>query len=143
MHLVFACVCGLLMGLGLVLSGLTNPAKVLAFLDIGGQWDPSLLLVFAAAIAVTAPLYARLKRRGRTLTAGAPLQWPTAWKIDKRLLAGALIFGLGWGLAGMSPVSAVLNAAQGYEDALTFALAMLVGMGAFSFWQKPTSDRHR
>lgn len=143
MHLVFAVLCGLLFGLGLIVSGMTDPAKVLGFLDIGGQWDPSLAFVMLGAIALTAPLYARLKRRGVTITAGAPLQWPTARKIDRRLLCGALLFGIGWGLAGLCPGPALVTAAQGYEDALTFAIAMLVGMGAFSFWQRPTSERGR
>lgn len=137
MHLLFALLSGLLFGLGLMVSGMADPAKVLAFLDIGGQWDPSLALVMLGAIAVTAPAYARLKKRGVTLTAGAPLQWPTAWRIDRRLLAGAAVFGLGWGLVGLCPGPAIVTAAQGYEEALTFAIAMLVGMGAFSLWSGP------
>lgn len=137
MHLVYALLCGLLFGLGLIVSGMTDPQKVLGFLDITGQWDSSLAFVMLGAIAVTAPAYRVLKRRGRTVTASAPLQWPTATKIDRKLLTGALIFGVGWGLAGLCPGPAIVTAAQGYEDALTFAIAMLVGMGAFSFFQRP------
>lgn len=143
MQLLFAGLSGLLFGLGLLISGMADPAKVLGFLDIGGAWDPSLALVMLGAIAVTAPAYARLKRRGVTVTVGAPLQWPTARRIDRRLLSGAALFGVGWGLVGLCPGPAIVVAAQGYEEALTFVLAMLVGMGVFSIWSGPTHAARR
>ena len=117
---------GLLFGLGLLLAGMANPAKVLAFLDLAGAWDPSLMLVMGGAIAVAAPAFAWAKRRQRTLL-GAPLELPQARQIDRRLLIGSALFGAGWGIAGICPGPALVLLAQG--EAVIFALAMLAGMG--------------
>lgn len=117
---------GLLFGLGLLLAGMANPAKVQAFLDLAGAWDPSLMLVMGGAIAVVAPAFAWAKRHQRTLL-GASLELPQARHLDRRLLLGAALFGAGWGMAGICPGPALVLLAQG--KALIFVLAMLAGMG--------------
>ncbi len=126
-----ALLAGLGFGLGLILSGMTDPAKVLGFLDLAGAWDPSLALVMGGAIAVTAPAFAWLRKRQRSLL-GAPLQWPTRTTIDRRLVLGSLAFGAGWGLAGFCPGPALVSAAAGHHEAWWFVAAMAAGMAVFS-----------
>src|SRR5215469_11338070 len=99
MRKLSAFACGLLFGIGLLVSGMANPAKVLGFLDLAGNWDPSLAFVMAGAIAVAAPAFWLARKRASSL-AGAPIQLPTSRRIDGRLIGGALLFGAGWGLAG-------------------------------------------
>ena len=122
---------GLVFGIGLLLSGMSNPAKVLAFLDVSGNWDPSLALVMGGAIAVAAPAYARAKRRRSTLL-DTPLFLPEKNNLDRRLIIGSLLFGAGWGLAGFCPGPAIVAAAAAYPSALLFAAAMLAGMALFA-----------
>ncbi len=131
MPALFAFAAGLVFGLGLVISGMANPAKVLGFLDLGGLWDPSLAFVMGGAVAVAAPGLAWLRRRRASLS-GEPLHWPTATRIDLRLAAGSLAFGAGWGMAGFCPGPALVAAAAGVHAALVFVAAMVVGMGLFS-----------
>jgi uncharacterized protein len=122
---------GLLFGLGLCLSGMINPTKVLGFLDLTGPWDPSLAFVMGGAIAVAAPAFRIALRRGRTLT-GAPLDLPSGRAIDGRLIGGSLLFGIGWGLVGLCPGPAIAD--LGFLDgrAALFVLAMAAGMTAFA-----------
>lgn len=122
---------GLLFGLGLCLSGMTNAAKVLAFLDLAGAWDPSLAFVMGGAIVVAFPAFRLAARRNRTL-AGGPIDWPTARAIDGRLLGGSLLFGVGWGLVGLCPGPAIADI--GFLDgrAALFVLAMASGMRLFA-----------
>ncbi|MTJ80412.1 MAG: YeeE/YedE family protein [Telmatospirillum sp.] len=127
-----ALLAGLLFGCGLALSGMVNPAKVLGFLDIGGDWDPSLAGVMAAAIPVTALMYRLAVRRGRTLLGGA-LPGPATGGVDTRLLAGAAIFGLGWGLAGLCPGPAIADLAL-QPGVLLFVVAMAIGMRVADRW---------
>ena len=130
MATIFAFVAGLLFGLGLIVAGMTNPAKILGFLDVPGQWDPSLALVMAGASAVG--LVAFTLARRRTLSAlGLPMQLPAVQTIDLRLVGGSLVFGIGWGLAGFCPGPAVVALGAGYLKAAVFVAAMLLGMGAF------------
>ena len=125
-RIAHAVVAGAIFGLGLAVSGMTNPDKVLNFLDVAGQWDPSLALVMGAALAVSMPGFAWLRRRGCTLDGGAlPAQPGT--RIDRRLLIGSALFGIGWGLAGYCPGPALANLAHGGADAVIFVVAMLVG----------------
>lgn len=137
-----AFVVGLLFGLGLLVSGMANPAKVLAFLDVAGRWDPSLALVMAGAVAVSAAGYLVARRRGRPLLA-TRLEIPSRRDLDPRLIAGAAVFGLGWGLVGLCPGPAltILTVAPG--PAATFVAAMVVGMLLFhlvpSAASKPTA----
>ena len=119
---------GALFGLGLLCSGMVDPAKVLAFLDVLGRWDPRLAGVMAAAVAVAAPAFWWVARRGRALS-GAPVELPPTRGLDARLVCGSLLFGAGWGLAGLCPGPALVAAALGSGGALLFVAAMLAGMG--------------
>jgi hypothetical protein len=137
MKTLFALAAGLVFGIGLVVSGMANPAKVLGFLDLAGQWDPSLAFVMGGAIAVALPAFALAKRR-RTSLLGAPLQLPTSHAIDRRLVFGSLAFGIGWGLAGFCPGPALVALGMRRWEALWFVLAMLAGMGAFELLERRT-----
>lgn len=117
---------GTLFGLGLAVSGMTDPDKVLNFLDVAGRWDPSLALVMLGALAVATPGYAWARRRGRT-SCGDALQLPDATRVDARLLLGSLLFGIGWGIAGFCPGPALANLAHGTGEALVFVAALLAG----------------
>jgi hypothetical protein len=119
---------GLLFGFGLIVSGLVNPAKVLGFLDFAGTWDPSLAFTMAAAVLTTAIGYGLAFRRKSPLLGGS-FQLPTATDVDARLLGGAALFGVGWGLVGFCPGPAVSALATGSGEALVFVVAMLGGMG--------------
>ena len=130
MNLVAALLAGLVFGFGLVLSGMSNPAKVLGFLDLAGAWDPSLLCVMAAALGVGVIAFAFARRRGRTLL-GEALTLPTARDIDRRLVGGSLLFGVGWGMAGFCPGPALVTLGMGEWKAAVFVVAMLCGMGVF------------
>jgi uncharacterized protein len=123
--IAFALLAGALFGLGLAVSGMTNPDKVLNFLDLAGRWDPSLALVMAGALAVSVPGFAWLRRRGRTLQ-GAALPPPPSPKIDPRLVVGSVVFGIGWGMAGYCPGPALANLVHASE-AIAFIIAMIVG----------------
>jgi len=125
-RIAHAVVAGAIFGLGLAVSGMTNPDKVLNFLDVAGQWDPSLALVMGAALAVSMPGFAWLRQRGCTLDGGS-LPAPPGTRIDRRLLTGSALFGIGWGLAGYCPGPALANLAHGGADAIIFVVAMLVG----------------
>lgn len=131
---------GLLFGIGLLASGLANPAKVLAFLDLAGAWDPSLMLVMGSAVVVAAPFFALAKRREASVL-GAPLQFPPARGIDRRLVLGSLVFGVGWGLVGFCPGPAVVAAGMGEAGALQFVGAMLAGMALFECWERRCGSR--
>ncbi|CAM2176332.1 putative transporter PD_1893 [Paraburkholderia sacchari] len=133
---------GLLFGLGLIVSGMANPAKVLAFLDLAGRWDPSLAFVMAGAIAI-AGIGFRLARGRSTSVLGAPMQLPTASRIDRRLIAGALVFGAGWGLAGFCPGPALVSAASGQPRAWLFVAAMLAGMALFAVFERMAAQRRQ
>lgn len=122
---------GLIFGLGLLLAGMTNPAKVLAFLDLAGAWDPSLALVMAGAIAV-AVIPLQWVRKNRLSLLGARMQLPVKREMDARLIGGSLVFGVGWGIAGICPGPAVAILLTGHWKILIFILAMLAGMYVFS-----------
>lgn len=122
---------GLLFGLGLLLAGMANPAKVLAFLDLAGAWDPSLALVMAGAIAVAAlPLHLAGKRSRALL--GGSMQLPTRRDLDARLIVGSLLFGVGWGIAGICPGPAVAILLTWHWQSALFVAAMLGGMLIFT-----------
>lgn len=127
MNAVLALASGLVFGLGLVVSGMVNPAKVLGFLDLAGAWDPSLGVVMIAALPVAGAAFAIARRRSATLL-GAPLRLPGARDIDAPLVLGSLAFGIGWGLAGMCPAPALLVLGTGRREGLLFVAAMLAGM---------------
>jgi uncharacterized membrane protein YedE/YeeE len=123
---------GLVFGLGLMLAGMTNPGKVIGFLDLAGPWDPSLAFVMGGAIAVGALAFALARRRTVAFLGGA-MHLPTARDIDRRLVLGSLGFGAGWGLAGFCPGPAVVALATGHPKAVVFVAAMLAGMALFEF----------
>lgn len=123
----FAVLSGLVFGIGLIASGMTDPAKIQDFLDLFGTWDPSLGLVMGGAIAVGAVAFARARRRQVSWT-GARIEIPTNSVIDWRLLLGGTLFGAGWGVAGFCPGPAIVAASSGSIAALGFVVAMLVGM---------------
>lgn len=120
-------VAGLLFGLGLLLSGMSDPGKVLGFLDLLGTWDPSLALVMAGAILVGMLAFTVAKKRTMNFLGGT-LHLPTANQIDRRLVIGALLFGAGWGLAGFCPGPSLVSMFSGQPKAAVFVLAMVIGM---------------
>ncbi|KAA6172835.1 DUF6691 family protein [Pseudomonas fluorescens] len=128
---VTAFIAGLLFGLGLLLAGMANPSKVLAFLDLAGAWDPSLALVMGGAIAVAIGPLTWARRHARSLL-GAPMQFPAKRELDRRLIGGSLLFGIGWGIAGICPGPAVAILLTGHWQALVFMVAMLGGMLLFT-----------
>jgi uncharacterized membrane protein YedE/YeeE len=135
MNILMALITGLVFGIGLIVAGMTNPAKVLGFLDLAGRWDPSLALVMAGAILVALPAFRVAARRRQSLL-GEPMQLPTATRIDRRLVLGSLAFGAGWGLAGFCPGPALASLATGAVQPLIFCAAMLAGMGIFELIER-------
>ena len=129
-HRISEFVVGLLFGLGLILSGMTDPSKVIGFLDIFGLWDPSLALVMGGAIAVGFFAFALAKKRTVNFLGGA-LHLPKSSQIDKPLVIGAVLFGAGWGLAGFCPGPALVSLASGQIKAAAFVVFMLAGIQLF------------
>ena len=136
-HALGALLAGIVFGLGLAVSQMINPAKVLGFLDIAGRWDPSLAFVMAGALGVTALGYHLVLRRPAPLLAER-FEVPTLREIDRRLLAGAVLFGIGWGLVGFCPGPAIASLAYGVKESLIFAAAMLAGMALFRVSNRTT-----
>ena len=137
MNLLISGLAGLLFGLGLIVSGMSNPAKVSGFLDITGTWDPSLVFVMGGAISVGLVAFTFARRRSLTLL-GLPMDLPASRRLDARLVGGSVLFGLGWGLAGICPGPALVLVGAGSVKGIVFALAMLAGMAAFEFLRRPT-----
>ena len=125
--------CGALFGLGLALSGMTDPAVVLGFLDIAGRWNPALAFVMAGALAVAAIGFRLAGARAAPLLARS-FHVPAASAIDARLVAGAALFGLGWGLAGYCPGPAIASLVAAAPGTIVFVAAMLAGMAATRIW---------
>ena len=140
MHVLAALLSGLVFGLGLLVSGMANPAKVLGFLDLTGRWDPSLALVMAGAIAVGMLAFSVARRRTVSLL-GLDLIWPKARHIDRRLIGGSVLFGIGWGIAGFCPGPALVALGMGEWKAVVFVVAMLIGMGLFDLAEQRTAAR--
>ena len=133
MSVVFAILSGLVFGVGLIASGMTDPAKIKGFLDPFGSWDPSLALVMGGALAVGAVAFVLARRRTLSWT-GAHMEIPTSTVIDRRLLLGGVLFGAGWGIAGYCPGPAIVSASAGSMAALGFVAAMLIGMAVHDRW---------
>ncbi|SOZ17403.1 Conserved hypothetical protein, transmembrane, signal [Cupriavidus taiwanensis] len=140
MGTLLALLAGLVFGIGLILSGMANPAKVLGFLDLAGAWDPSLAFVMAGAILVGVAAFA-LARRRRCSWLGLPMQWPALAAVTPRLLLGSAAFGVGWGLAGFCPGPALVALGAGYAKAWGFVAAMLAGMALFEVAEALTRRR--
>jgi uncharacterized membrane protein YedE/YeeE len=142
MRSLTAFVAGLLFGIGLIVSGMSSPAKVLGFLDLAGRWDPSLAFVMMGAIGVGSLVFFFAKRRGSSYL-GLPMQLPVSKTITPRLVLGSAAFGVGWGLAGYCPGPALVALGLGYSKAVGFVAAMLVGMAVFEALEraKPIARR--
>lgn len=139
MFALSALLSGLVFSLGLIVSGMANPAKVLGFLDLAGAWDPSLALVMGGAILVGFFAFLVAKKRTRSFI-GAEMKLPTASAIDSRLLSGSALFGIGWGVAGFCPGPGLVALGMGEPKAVVFVAAMLVGMVIFSWREKRQSN---
>jgi uncharacterized protein len=139
--LVFtALLAGLVFGLGLIVSGMADPAKVIGFLDLASPWDPSLAFVMAGAVAVGTLAFAVARRRTASLL-GAAISVPGARGIDRRLVAGSVLFGIGWGLAGFCPGPALVALGMGQTKAVVFVAAMLLGMAGFERLERRARPR--
>ena len=135
MNVFTSLLAGLVFGLGLIVSGMANPAKVLGFLDLGGAWDPSLALVMAGAVGVGTVAFAFTRRRTLSLL-GDKMTLPTSREIDRPLVVGSLLFGIGWGVAGFCPGPGLVGVGMGEVKALIFVAAMLAGMGLFEWLER-------
>ena len=140
MILPSAWLAGLVFGIGLIVSGMADPAKVLGFLDLAGAWDPSLALVMAGAIAMGALAFAVAGKRTQSLL-GETMKLPTTRPIDRRLIGGSLLFGIGWGMAGFCPGPALVALGMGQAKAGVFVLAMLAGMLLFEAIERARQPR--
>ena len=140
MRIVTSLLAGLVFGIGLIISGMTNPAKVLGFLDLAGLWDPSLALVMGGAIAVGVLAFQIARKRTRSLL-GDPMRLPGATQVDRRLLLGALAFGVGWGLAGYCPGPALASLASGGVKPAIFTVAMVAGMVIYELLERASAVR--
>lgn len=135
MQVFMALVVGLVFGIGLIVSGMTDPSKVQNFLDLAGNWDPSLALVMGGAILVGIVAFPLASRRGRAIL-GGPMRLPTATQLDRRLVLGGLTFGVGWGLAGYCPGPALASLATGTIKPWIFTGALLAGMLIFELLER-------
>jgi uncharacterized membrane protein YedE/YeeE len=136
----FALLAGAVFGVGLILSGMADPAKVLGFLDLAGTWDPSLAFVMGGAILVGAFAFTFARKRTVSLL-GLQMRMPTATQVDRRLVGGGLLFGIGWGIAGFCPGPAMVALGMGEQKAVVFVAAMLAGMGLFELWERRIAAR--
>jgi hypothetical protein len=135
MALFLSLMAGLVFGIGLLVSGMANPAKVLGFLDLAGRWDPSLAFVMAGAIAVGTIAFAAARKRSASFL-GLQMRLPTLNRVDRPLVVGSLLFGIGWGIAGFCPGPALVALGMGQGKAAIFVAAMLVGMGIFEVLER-------
>jgi len=133
-----AFITGLVFGLGLILSGMTDPAKVIGFLDLTGMWNPSLALVMGGALVIGFIAYRFTGQRTKSLL-GAVMRIPTTRHIDRRLVIGSVAFGVGWGLAGYCPGPALASLATGMLEPIIFTLAMIAGMAIFEIQDRLAS----
>jgi uncharacterized membrane protein YedE/YeeE len=135
MNIFAALLAGLVFGLGLIVSGMADPAKVLGFLDLTSRWDPSLAFVMAGAILVGGVAFAVARRRTKSFL-GLDMKLPTAQHIDRSLVGGSVLFGIGWGIAGFCPGPGLVALGMGEAKALVFVASMLVGMGLFELFEQ-------
>ena len=140
MQIFMALIAGLLFGIGLIVSGMTDPSKVIGFLDLAGRWDPSLGCVMGGAILVGFVAFRIAAARKSTLL-GDAMRLPNATRIDRRLVLGGLAFGAGWGLAGYCPGPALASLASGSSKPIIFSAAMLLGMLIFALLERLPSRR--
>lgn len=135
MQNLIALLCGAIFGIGLLVSGMANPEKVLGFLDILGSWNPSLIFVMVGAIGIAIIPFFIAKHRKQSLI-GLPMQLPTSRVVDRRLIIGSVLFGIGWGIAGICPGPALVLLSSGYLQGVIFVAAMLIGMATFAWMER-------
>jgi uncharacterized membrane protein YedE/YeeE len=140
MNALSAFAAGLVFGIGLIVSGMTDPGKVIGFLDLAGRWDPSLAFVMGGAILVGFFAFRLASARGKAFLGGA-MHLPQRRDIDARLVAGSVVFGIGWGLAGFCPGPALVSFASGVDQAVVFVAAMLGGMVVYHAAERLVSKR--
>ena len=138
----FALLAGAVFGIGLIVSGMADPAKVLGFLDLAGAWDPSLAFVMGGAVLVGAFAFAIAGKRTVSLL-GLQMRMPASTRLDRRLVGGSLLFGVGWGIAGFCPGPALVALGMGEQKALVFVAAMLAGMGLFELLERRGPHRQQ
>jgi len=138
--LVAAYLSALLFGIGLGISGMTNPAKVIGFLDVKGAWDPSLMLVMLGAVVVHGLTYRLITRRNSPVLT-ATFQIPTNRKVDRKLLLGSVLFGAGWGLGGFCPGPAIVSSVSGASTVLVFTFSMLGGIYLHYLFSRITTSK--
>lgn len=134
MSILSSLLAGLIFGIGLIVSGMSNPAKVIGFLDLAGNWDPSLAFVMGGAITIGVITFLYVKRRSASLL-GKPLHIPSLKQIDARLIGGSALFGIGWGVAGICPGPGLVLLGSGLAEGVVFVAAMIAGMLVFE-WQQ-------
>lgn len=142
MHSLSAFLIGTLFGLGLIVSGMTDPFKVIGFLDLAGAWDPSLAFVMGGAVVVGMIAFRAARKRAASFLGGA-MHLPAARHVDRRLVLGSLAFGVGWGLAGFCPGPALVALGAGYDKAVVFVIAMVAGMGLYEVAERVLRGRSR
>jgi len=140
MYVLASLLSGLVFGVGLIVSGMVNPAKVIGFLDLAGKWDPSLALVMGGAVSVGVIAFYAAGQRARSML-GAPMPDPARRKFDLRCLLGSLAFGVGWGMAGYCPGPALVALGSGRTKAFVFVAAMLAGMALFELIERMRDAR--
>lgn len=140
MQVVMALIAGVVFGIGLIVAGMTDPSKVIGFLDLAGTWNPSLAFVMGGAILVGIVAFRFAGKREKSLL-GTAMRLPTASQIDRRLVLGGLAFGVGWGLGGYCPGPALASLATGAVEPVILTIAMLVGMGIFELLDRTTQAR--
>jgi Predicted transporter component len=136
MFRLVALLSGFIFGAGMMVSGMVDPAKVIGFLDVFGEWDPSLAFVMGGALLVFAPGYLLIVRRQQKPILADQFCLPKTQTIDKKLVGGALLFGTGWGLAGLCPGPAITAIGSGALPIALFVISMLVGMRAITYLQQ-------
>ncbi|GGW88748.1 YeeE/YedE family protein [Alteromonas halophila] len=140
LKLLTALMSGLLIGAGLTISTMVDPKRVLGFLDILGNWDPTLIFVMGGALLVYMPVYQLYIKKHKTTLLSEPCQIPDNHKADKSLVVGAILFGIGWGLSGICPGPGLANLSGGNEKIFAFVLSMLIGMLAHHWWAKSRAN---
>ncbi|MEZ9230269.1 DUF6691 family protein [Vibrio amylolyticus] len=138
-NIVIGLAAGILFGAGMIISGMADPEVVLAFLDVTGNWDPSLIFVMGGALMVFTPMYHLVIKKRTHSIDGTEYDWPTKPKVDKRLVFGSVLFGIGWGIAGICPGPAITSLSGGSSIIITFVIAMLAGTALANLYTKTTS----